>query len=419
MIGDRRQYVHQVGNLHISCWGKGATCGEKTHELQVVSKCPQDLFIEAEKHANSRIMAPYREQSIEDRVTKDKKQREVSSPKTFENDKLNDFLLPASAEYVNVDCDNPDRQDLQISEDEDKDEDDNAGRANWEILQTWLEAGYAYTNDFVKPLATVTFTNLSFKLAYTLLQCFGVATNDEGMKIMSQIVARIVPEVEEDMVECFDQRISDCIPKCGTSIRAFGIVQASATLSFLTMAIASSQGCDGLPIPTRTPFLDALTIPSVQNTSKELVSACHDSRMNTADFLSGRWRGFYSDHRRVQNRKKAFIVDPPMLDIQMIVQEPTLLQRSRQDISAVVTRETKGHDAHGKFRLSGHVTEDGMVRLVKQYNLFGISIGEFTWTGRITPFGIVGVWGQSSFGGYFWIFKDEWVECRSGLGTLL
>ena len=124
VIGDRRQYVHQVGNLHISCWGKGATCGEKTHELQVVSKCPQDLFIEAEKHANSRIMAPYREQSIEDRVTKDKKQREVSSPKTFENDKLNDFLLPASAEYVNVDCDNPDRQDLQISEDEDKDEDD-------------------------------------------------------------------------------------------------------------------------------------------------------------------------------------------------------------------------------------------------------------------------------------------------------
>jgi hypothetical protein len=213
------------------------------------------------------------------------------------------------------------------------------------------------------------------------------------------------------MAETIIQRLSERIPGYGTFIRDFTLAQASAALPIVLVAIASayeSREDRLLPTPSRIPFTQFMDLPSVYRSSAELFATCHYKRMATPEFLSGRWVGYYSDHRSfaIQVRNRTVSVDPPMQSIQMAAHDPTEEARTRLRISAIIERETRGYDAHGDFLLSGRVREDGLVSIAKQYLGSGIS---WTWTGRITPFGIVGVWGRHSFGGYFWIFKEDWV----------
>ena len=262
------------------------------------------------------------------------------------------------------------------------------------------------------------FTNLSFILNYTILQ--RLVSTSTAIDVLDLLVRQVAPDWWDTdaaatgtlgMAETLFQRLSERIPGYATFIRDFTLTQASAALPLLLVAIVSRSDIRTGPllaIPGQIPFTDFMAIPSVYRNSAETFSTCHYKHMTTPEFLSGRWMGYYSDHRpyamRVANQ--TVNVDPPMQNIQMVVEEPTEEARTRLRISAVIERETRGYDTHGDFSLSGRVREDGLVSVAKQYLANGFS---WTWTGRMTPFGIVGVWGQHSFGGYFWLFKEEWM----------
>ena len=284
------------------------------------------------------------------------------------------------------------------------------------LMNRWLSRTADQARDRIASarLQVVHFTNFSFILNYTTLQRLGSTSTTKDVFIL--FTRHFVPDWigadstildTQSMANNVIQRLSERIPGYGTFIRDFTLTQASAALLLLLTAIASTYGNREqrlLPVPTKMQFIEFMDIPSLYHSSAELFSTCHYKRMVAPKFLSGQWLGYYSDHRSFQNH--TVNVDPPMQNILLVVNEPTEEARTRLRISAIIERETRGYDAHGDFLLSGRVREDGLVSVAKQYLGLGIS---WTWTGRITPFGIVGVWGHNSFGGYFWIFKQEWM----------
>ncbi|KAJ4988193.1 hypothetical protein SVAN01_06289 [Stagonosporopsis vannaccii] len=283
------------------------------------------------------------------------------------------------------------------------------------LANRWLSRTTDQARDRVASakLQMVHFTNLSFMLTYTTLQRLGSTKRPEH-EVLVLFVRQLVPDWSTDDpsladvsdIKAVTQRLSERVPGHGTFIRDFDLTQASAALVLLLVYIASKYGNQFLPCPAKISFTKFMDIPSVYHRSAEIFATCHYRCMTTPEFLSGQWHGYYSDHRRFRRRAGRVDVDPPMRAIRMIAQEPTEEARTGLRISAIIDRETKGHDAHGDFRLTGRVREDGLVSAAKQYLANGFS---WTWTGRMTPFGIVGVWGHNSFGGYFWIFKSEWV----------
>lgn len=273
-------------------------------------------------------------------------------------------------------------------------------------------------------LQAIHFTNFSFILNYTLLQRLTSTTHPRAVLI--PLIQHFLPtnptlspsptwsDGTPDTKAYILSRLSERIPNHGVFIRDFDLVQASSALCFLLTAVAFSYSNSHseeqthhhpllLPAPALIHFPSFMPNLQLSATSAEHFTTSHYASMLTPSFLSGVWHGYYTDHRSFRSREVA--VDAPMQGINMVVQEPAEEARTRLRISAVVARESRGCDAHGEFRLSGRVREDGLVSLAKQYVVLGAS---WTWTGRMTPFAIVGVWGHSSFGGYFWIFKREW-----------
>ncbi|KAF1928744.1 uncharacterized protein M421DRAFT_420642 [Didymella exigua CBS 183.55] len=283
------------------------------------------------------------------------------------------------------------------------------------LMNRWLSrtAGQARDKIASAKLQAVHFTNFSFIINYTTLQRLG-STNDFS-EVLALFTRHFIPDwagaasalaVRQNMTDNVIQQLSVRIPGYATFIRDLTLMQASAALPLLLIAISSTYSKREnriLPMPCKIPFSMFMDLPSVYRSSAGLFATCHTKHMTTPEFLACRWAGYYTDHR-FGNR--SIVVDAPMQNIQMVVSEPTEEARMRLRICAHIERETRGYDQHGDFRLSGRVREDGLVSLAKQYLGLGVS---WTWTGRVTPFGIVGVWGHNSFGGYFWIFKEEWM----------
>ncbi|KAJ4395690.1 hypothetical protein N0V91_010658 [Didymella pomorum] len=284
------------------------------------------------------------------------------------------------------------------------------------LMNRWLSRTKDQARDRMASakLQAMHFTNFSFMITYTTLQRLG-STKDFS-EVLALFTRHFVPDwvgaasalaVRQSMADNVIKQLSVRIPGYATFIRDLTLMQASAALPLLLIAIASTY-CERqtrqLPMPCKIPFSKFMDIPSVYRSSAGLFATCHTRQMTAPEFLSGRWAGYYTDHRFGH---RSIIVDAPMQDIQMVVSEPTEEARTRLRIRAHIERETRGHDQHGDFRLTGRVREDGLVSVAKQYLALGDS---WTWTGRVTPFGIVGVWGHNSFGGYFWIFKEEWTR---------
>ncbi|KAF3032289.1 hypothetical protein E8E12_001375 [Didymella heteroderae] len=283
------------------------------------------------------------------------------------------------------------------------------------LMNRWLSRTADQARDRIASakLQAVHFTNFSFMISYATLQRLG-STNDFS-EVLALFSRHFVPgwagaasalAVRQSMADNVIKQLSVRIPGYATFIRDLTLMQASAALPLLLIAISSTY-CERqtrlLPMPCKIPFAKFMDIPSVYRSSAGLFATCHTRQMTAPEFLAGRWAGYYTDHR-FGNR--SIVVDAPMQEIQMVVSEPTEEARTRLRIRAHIERETRGYDQHGDFRLTGRVREDGLVSVAKQYLGLGDS---WTWTGRVTPFGIVGVWGHNSFGGYFWIFKEEWL----------
>lgn len=239
----------------------------------------------------------------------------------------------------------------------------------------------------------------------------------------------------------------------------FSADQALALLPVFLLELASPLPTGAallseLPVASKMAFTASISIPPVfhrttRTTESLPLGTSHLATMCTPAFLSGKWTGYYSDHRNPRHTMTMF--DPPMRDINMIArpQPPSSSYCSPHarnaapphtpttHMTALIDRETRGVDGHGEFRLQGQVYADGSVRLVKSYIVHGWS---WRWAGCVTPFGIVGVWGGDGrggggvqqdahvdvdvddddeeeeeeedqaqyFGGYFWIWKNEW-----------
>lgn len=77
--------------------------------------------------------------------------------------------------------------------------------------------------------------------------------------------------------------------------------------------------------------------------------------------------------------------------------------------SNILLFEGSGSDGVGTFTLVGGMNlRTGLVEAVKNYAAIRT---RWEWAGMITPFGIVGKWGDSvGWGGWWWIWPREWSE---------
>jgi hypothetical protein len=196
----------------------------------------------------------------------------------------------------------------------------------------------------------------------------------------------------------------------------FDMEQTIALLPTLLLELAvhhlTSVQISELPSPTKIPFATLMHMPPIfesggsvpfQDTNTPF-GLCHLDKMMSPDFLSsGRWMGYYSDQRWALGRRH---FDPPMRDIRILARTATKDDDSSLRNHTVIDSQSRGIDAVGEFSLHGIVLDDGFIQMNKTYLSNNFS---WTWKARMTPFGIVGVWGdEERFGGYFWIWKEEW-----------
>ncbi|KAK3061224.1 hypothetical protein LTS18_006749, partial [Coniosporium uncinatum] len=113
----------------------------------------------------------------------------------------------------------------------------------------------------------------------------------------------------------------------------------------------------------------------------------------------GEWTGYYCYASPMFGQGTPF--DPPMVGVRFDVTD--VAHDSNQ-----YGLHSDGQDACGKFKLEGRLFRDsGVLALRKTYT----PGPTWHWAALMTPFGIVGSWGQASWGvgnGWVWLWKREW-----------
>ncbi|KAH6875268.1 hypothetical protein BKA58DRAFT_379515 [Alternaria rosae] len=226
--------------------------------------------------------------------------------------------------------------------------------------------------------------------------------------------------VDGDAIKSLRQRVPNYGHLCKPHGDAFTIDQATTLLSTLILELAVHHLAPGhmseLPSPTKIPFRSFMHLPRVfgkspapvYGDSHEPFGMCH-TQMFSSNFLSsGRWMGYYSDQRRALGRRR---FGPPMHSVRFIARETTEPERDIKGVRStftIIDVQSRGTDAVGDFSLEGRVRHiDGYISLTKRYLSKDLS---WEWEANMTPFGMVGAWGnyEGRFGGYFWIWKEEW-----------
>ncbi|KAH7084752.1 hypothetical protein BKA63DRAFT_402097 [Paraphoma chrysanthemicola] len=226
------------------------------------------------------------------------------------------------------------------------------------------------------------FVNINFTIACVTLQRLSTTWDPNNVnRLFEQYFfpdgAESGTSVTEDTVKCLCDRSLEY----GVNKTTVGLEQASSLILPTIFGLASQFGAidhpGDLPKPLKMPFRSFMDIPSISKHSALEFKTCHYSKMTDSAFLAGRWLGYYSDQRRISN-----------------------------NVATIIDRRSRGVDSHGEFTLEGRICADGTVNIVKKYIVAGWS---WTWTAHVTPFGIVGIWGNNRyFGGYFWIWKEDW-----------
>ncbi|KAF2027846.1 hypothetical protein EK21DRAFT_91208 [Setomelanomma holmii] len=161
-----------------------------------------------------------------------------------------------------------------------------------------------------------------------------------------------------------------------------------------------------LPKPLKVPFQDFMDVPTIYEKCALGFSTCHYRNLTSPDFLAGTWLGYYSDQRRFRELLFHANFDPRMSGLLLVVRSPTDHECTGNHATVMIDRQSRGVGSQGEFVLEGRVCEDGTVKIVKRYIFAGWN---WTWTGHVTLFGIVDLWGNERYvGGYFWIWKEDW-----------
>jgi hypothetical protein len=269
--------------------------------------------------------------------------------------------------------------------------------------------------------------NVNFILSYTILAQLHMTGNGKQVKepfdrffcvnhaTDPPITLRNGVRTDGDAIKSLRQRVRDY----GSFDGALYMEQATALLPTLLLELAvhhlTPVQMRELPSPIRIPFSALMHMPPVFEMDKSPpftdgkipFGLCHLHKMVSPNFLSsGRWMGYCSDQRRALGRRR---FDPPMHDIQIVARNSTKEESGDESPFSeftVIDSRSRGTDTVGEFSLEGSVRRDGSVYIMKRYLSRDLS---WIWKATITPFGIVGVWGgEDRFGGYFWIWKEEW-----------
>ena len=157
----------------------------------------------------------------------------------------------------------------------------------------------------------------------------------------------------------------------------------------------TSSGSRIIDVPF-TAFMDLE--PPFSPDSVDKFSTCHIQKMVNATFLEdGEWVGYYSIFG------PPMMVDPPMTGIyfETIPEDHEYSHLSLESFRV----HARGTDSIGDFTLSGWMEKQtGNFEITKQY----IGSHSWSWTGLMTPFGLVGMWGESA--DWFWLWKRAWTK---------
>jgi hypothetical protein len=260
--------------------------------------------------------------------------------------------------------------------------------------------------------------NVSFIVNYVTLQRLGTTWNPDDVICMfedffcPQSTARQTSAQatnNNSRIEETFGRLCERVPNYGEQHNPFTLSQASSILLSLIFSIAvqfptiAEYGL--LPKPNKIAFPDFMDIGSVFDATSDNFSICHLHEMTSPEFLSGQWIGYYSDQRYDRSLSNRNLFDPPMHEICIVARGLSPHDATARGARTKIDRQTKGVDSLGEFHLEGRVYANGTVDIAKWYH----GAHAWVWTGHVTPFGIVGHWGsQWGFGGYFWIWKEEW-----------
>ncbi|KAL6706122.1 hypothetical protein ACN47E_006038 [Coniothyrium glycines] len=254
------------------------------------------------------------------------------------------------------------------------------------------------------------FMHVNFIIAYLALSQMIYHRGDQGL--LARDFAQALypePEASENSSSSTAAKMFERVLATVRFRRGFSLEQALAVLPALIVQY-DEQGLSRdtaiLPNPDAMSFNSFMDLPKVFSDDPAF-GVCHIRKMNTASFLSGQWLGIYTDQRWEIGRDQ---IDPPMRNINLVCRRPAeedSIEEQDTNVSVLIDEESQGIDSHGYFSLKGWIRLDGAVFLSKNYFAAGFS---WSWLGQLTPFGIVGAWGDGDiFGGHFWIWKKEWL----------
>jgi hypothetical protein len=268
--------------------------------------------------------------------------------------------------------------------------------------------------------------NLSFIIAYIALERFNMGGSSETLGLFEEVFApgqwAAKPglrrsEFEDDhsiFAKTFSE-MRELVVNYGEQHNPFPPSGAATVILILIYEMVyapyylETYHLDGaeLPVPSKIPFHSFMDIESIFDAPAACFDTCHIRGMTDSDFLSsGPWIGYYTDER-LHDYSTRTLFDPQMFDIHIVARELSPHDATARGACTKIDRQTRGKDSHGDFRLEGRIYADGSVDIVKTYLVHDNS---WVWTGQVTPFGIVGHWGnQWQFGGYFWIWKGDWM----------
>ncbi len=179
--------------------------------------------------------------------------------------------------------------------------------------------------------------------------------------------------------------------QCARAVLAVGIM-----FEFLHQ-VGYTEDFDIIPTTGDIDFHATMTLPlPFPPHARAAMTSWHLPKMTSpAFFEDGTWTGFYQCSLGGRHQIKW---DPPMRDIHFSA-------KTNPRIPGRIFLNGRGTDSVGPFRLYGCVNSDnGVFSMTKEYS----EHHRWHWDGFMTPFGLVGTWGYSGCGGWFWLWKDAW-----------
>jgi len=130
--------------------------------------------------------------------------------------------------------------------------------------------------------------------------------------------------------------------------------------------------------------------------------------------MGGTWEGYYI---RFGIPDINLPIDPPMTNIKFTLDcSRSAADLTKQPATAAVLKASNAEYGGGNFDIEAHLTcDDADIKIAATLAINSGQGGTWSldWDCRLTPFGIVGFWGQERQGslqryGLVWLWKSEW-----------